>query len=118
MYRVDLVYKPLVRNSRGIRPEEAELKILASVERLIRPVHQIALPVRIFLLQQGHNIGTPPPPGLIHIPRHLDHHDVTELAGLDIFRRLLITRRAATLRADLYDLSGLLHRCQKQTSIL
>src|SRR5271170_8162828 len=104
MHRVDLVHKPLIGNPRGVRPEEAELKILASVERLVGTVHQLALPVRVFFLQKWHDIRTPPPAGLIHVPAHLDHYDVAELSGLDIFGCLLISRCAATLRTNLYDL--------------
>jgi hypothetical protein len=104
---VDLVDQPLVGNAGGVGPEEAELKVLAGIEGLVGAVEQIALPVGVLLLEEGHNVGTTPAPGLVDVPAHLDHDDVAELAGLDVFGGLLIAGRGAALGADLHDFAGL-----------
>ena len=58
------------RNSRYLRASKGT----------IVPVEQIALPVRVLFLQQRHNVGPAPAAGLVHVPGHLHHHDVAELA--------------------------------------
>ncbi len=55
---------------------------------------------------------------MIDVPGHLDGDDVTEFARLNVLVSLLIAGRAATLGADSYDLSGLLHRGAKRPRIL
>src|SRR5665213_658087 len=104
---VDLMHEPLVGNAGGVRPEQAKLEVLASVERYLGTVHQIALPVGVFFLQQRDDIGAAPAAGLVDVPGHLDHDDVAKLAGLDVLRRALVAGRAAALRSYLDDLSGL-----------
>ena len=104
---VDLVDEPLVGNAGGVGPEEAELEVLARVEGLVGTVEQIALPVGVLFLEQRDDVGAAPAAGLVDVPCHLDHDDVAELAGLDVFGGLLIAGRGAALRADLDDLAGL-----------
>ena len=55
-----------------------ELKIFAGIERLIGAVHQKTFPVGILLMQQRHNVRTPPATWLIDVPCHLDHDDIPE----------------------------------------
>ena len=111
--RVDLVDQPLIGNARGVRPEQPELKILARIERNHGAIQQVALPVRVFFLQQRHYVGTAPAARLVHVPRHLHHHDVAELAGLDVLGGLHVRRRRTPLRADLHNAIALLDRGQK-----
>ncbi len=101
---IDLVHQPLIRDSGGVRPEQAELKVLACIERLVWKIHQIALPVRVFFLQQRYDIWPSPAPRLIDVPGHLNHHDVAELTRLNVLVRLLIARRAASLGPNLHNL--------------
>src|SRR5882757_7267733 len=115
---VDLVDQPLIGYTRGVGPEEAELEILASVEGLVGPVEQVALPVRILFLQERHNTRAPPTAWLIDVPGHFDSNDVTEFARLKVLVSLLIAGRAAALGTDSYDLSRLLHRGAKCSRLL
>src|SRR5882757_5595818 len=115
---VDLVDQPLIGNTGRVGPEEAELQIFASVEWLIGPVEQVALPVRILFLQERHNTRAPPTAWLIHVPGHFDSNDVTEFTRLNVLVSLLIAGRAAALGTDSYDLSRLLHRGAKRSRIL
>src|SRR5678816_1847835 len=80
---VNLMDQPLIWNSRRIRPEKTELEILACIKRLERTVDEISFPVCVSFLEQWNDIRTAPPSGLIDVPRHLSHHNVTELARLE-----------------------------------
>src|ERR1035437_1292805 len=104
---VDLVGEPLIGNARGVRPEQAELKVLARIEWLVGAVEQEALPVGVLFFQKRHNIGATPAAGLIDVPCHLDHDDVAELAGLDVLGGFHIGGRGAALGSDLDNFAGL-----------
>src|SRR5207244_3264020 len=80
MHRVDLVDHPLVGNSRGVRPEQAELEMFASVEAFARTIDQEALPVGVRFAELRHQLGTAPAPWLVHVPRHFDGNNVAKLA--------------------------------------
>jgi hypothetical protein len=112
------VDEPLVGNAGGVRPEEAELKVLARIEGLVGAVEQKALPVGVLLFEEGHDIGATPAAGLVNVPCHLDHDDVAELAGLDVLGGLLIAGRGAALGSDLHDFSGLFDGGEEFASVV
>src|SRR3984885_9724807 len=102
--------QPLIGNSGRIGPKETELQIFAGIEGLVRAVEEVALPVCVLLLQQGHDSGAAPAAWLIDVPGHFDGDDVTEFSRLDIFIGFLIAGRAAALGADRNYFSCLLDR--------
>ena len=118
VHRVDLVYQPLVRDARRVRPEEAELEVLARVEGLFRAVQQIPVPVGVLLAQLADEPGAPPAPRLVDVPGHLHGDDVAELAGLQVLVGLLVVLRAAPLRADLDHLARVRDGLQEGACIL
>ena len=114
---VDLVDQPLIGNSRRVGPEKAEFKIFAGVEGLVGAIEQIALPVGVLFLEQGHHVGTAPAARLVHVPAHFNHNDVAEGAGLDVIGSPLIGRSGAPLGADLDDPAGLLDGGEKLAGV-
>ncbi len=110
---VDLVDQPLVGDAGGVRPEQAELKVLARVELVRDDAHAVALPVGVFLLEQRNDVRAAPAAGLVDVPTHLDHDDVAELAGLDEVARGLVAGGGAPLGADGDDLVGAFDRLEE-----
>src|ERR1700722_13348983 len=102
--------QPLIGNSGGVRPKETKLEILAGIEGLVGTVEEVALPVCVLFLQQGHDPRAAPASRLINVPGHFDGDDVTEFSRLDIFVGLLIAGRAAGLGANRDYFSCLLDR--------
>ena len=84
--------------------------MLSGIERDARTIDQESLPVGILLAQLRDQLWTSPAAGLIHVPGHLRHHDLAELAGLDEVVRAPVFLGASTLCADLHDPPGLLDR--------
>src|SRR5688572_4354574 len=97
MHGVNLMAHPLTRLTRGVRPEQSELKMLARIEWLCRPVHLESLPVGILLKHLFNKFFSPPAAGLIDIPRELHHRDGTKLAFLDVVGRGVIVLAAPAL---------------------
>ena len=81
------------------------------------PVERITFPVGVFLLEKRNDVGTAPAARLVHVPGHFDHHDVAELAGLNVLGGFLIAGRGAALGADLNDFAGLFDGGEKLAGV-
>ena len=99
MHSIDLMDQPLIGNSRRERPEKTKLQILPRIERFVWMTDEISLPISVRFTELGNQFRTPPPAGLIHIPRHFDRHDLAELAGFNKLVSSLIRRRTSPLRS-------------------
>src|SRR3989441_12483851 len=102
------VHHPLVRDAGRIRPEQAILEVLARIPRLVGEIREKALPVGVLLLDRGDELRAAPASRLVHVPSHLGHDDVAELARPDELVGDLVVLGAAALRADLHDAVRLL----------
>src|ERR1043165_1897123 len=103
VHGVDLMNHPLIGNSRRIRPKESELEILSCVEGIRWSIDQESFPIGVLFAQRWNYGRTTPSTRLIYVPRHLSHHDVAELTGLEIIVSLHVARGGAALRSDLHD---------------
>src|SRR5690606_11141133 len=83
MHGINLVTHPLTGQSRGVRPEEAILKMFAGIERLERTVHEEPLPVSILFAHLCDEIRSPPTTRLVDVPGQRNHGNWSTLARHD-----------------------------------
>ena len=100
---------PLIRNSRRVRPEQAELDVTARIKLFGGTISEKQLPIGVFFSQFFDERRTSPSPWLVHVPGHLHAYNVAKFAGRDEFLRALIICRAAPLCPDLHNFPGFLH---------
>src|SRR5262249_35749687 len=103
VHGVYLMDHPLVRDARGIWPEQPELEMLSGIKWLKWPVDQESLPIGILLLEQRYYFGTPPTAGLVHVPGHVCRHYIAEFSRFDEVVSCHVAGSRAPLSPDLDD---------------